>query len=90
MSYRQSRLDEVAFQRQFEEAVNMAMRHVGVNYSEALELVFTPIGEQGGLSVAEFVRRGQLTQARRALAELIEGHKRGRSSEKVVFGGPLK
>lgn len=48
MVYKRSRLDEIAFQKQFEEALNLAMHHIGVNYSEALELVFTPLREQGG------------------------------------------
>jgi hypothetical protein len=84
MVYKHSRLDEIAFQRQFEEALNLAMHHIGVNYSEALELVFTPLREQGGLSVADFVRRGQLPQAKRALADLIDSRKRADLSRRVV------
>lgn len=76
MSYKHPRLDEVAFQKQFEEAVNLAMHHAGVNYSEALELLFTTLQEQGGLSVVDYVRRGQLSQAKRALSEVIDVRKR--------------
>ncbi|MBM3381340.1 MAG: hypothetical protein FJY29_02755 [Betaproteobacteria bacterium] len=87
MVYKNSRLDEVAFQRQFEEALNLAMHHIGVNYSEALELVLTPLREQGGLSVADYVRRGQLPQAKRALVDLIDSRKRSGGSSRVV-GAP--
>lgn len=76
MAYKHSRLDEVAFHRHFEEAVSMAMRHVGVNYSEALELVFTPLSQAGGASVADYVRRGHIAMAKRALAELIDDRRR--------------
>lgn len=84
MSYRHTRVDELVFQRQFEEAVNMAMNHVGVNYSEALELVFMPMKDLGGLSVAEFVRRGQLAQAKRALSELIDDRKRAMGASRLT------
>lgn len=76
MVYKTTRLDPNTFQKQFEEALNLAMAHIGVNYSEALELVFTPISEKGGHSVADLVRRGQLLHAKAALAELIDTHKR--------------
>ncbi|MEN9529989.1 MAG: hypothetical protein RI932_1862 [Pseudomonadota bacterium] len=85
MVYKNSRLDEIAFQRQFEEALNLAMHHIGINYSEALELVFTPLREQGGLSVADYVRRGQLPQAKRALVDLIDSRKRSQGSNRVVM-----
>jgi hypothetical protein len=83
MSHKLKRCDEVAFQHQFEEAVQLAMRHVGLNYSEALELVFLPVKEQGGLSVAEFVRRGNLPQAKRALSSLLDERR------KVIFSSSL-
>jgi hypothetical protein len=76
MAYKHSRLDEVALHRHFEEAVSMAMRHVGVNYSEALELIFTPLNHAGGVSVADHVRRGHISLAKRALAELIDDRRR--------------
>lgn len=85
MVYKRSRLDEIAFQKQFEEALNLAMHHIGVNYSEALELVFTPLREQGGLSVADYVRRGQLPQAKRALVELIDNQKRSANSRRLAM-----
>jgi hypothetical protein len=85
MVYKRSRLDEIAFQKQFEEALNLAMHHIGVNYSEALELVFTPLREQGGLSVADYVRRGQLPQAKRALVELIDDQKRSANSSRLAL-----
>jgi hypothetical protein len=85
MVYKRSRLDEIAFQKQFEEALNLAMHHIGVNYSEALELVFTPLREQGGLSVADYVRRGQLPQAKRALVELIDDQKRSAKSSRLAL-----
>ena len=85
MVYKRSRLDEIAFQKQFEEALNLAMHHIGVNYSEALELVFTPLREQGGLSVADYVRRGQLPQAKRALVELIDDQKRSANSSRLAM-----
>jgi hypothetical protein len=85
MVYKRSRLDEIAFQKQFEEALNLAMHHIGVNYSEALELVFTPLREQGGLSVADYVRRGQLPQAKRALVELIDDQKRRANSSRLAM-----
>jgi hypothetical protein len=66
----------LTFQKQFEEAINLAMAHIGVNYAEALELVFTPIVDLQGSSVADLVRRGQLPHAKVALAELIDLHKR--------------
>lgn len=84
MVYKRSRLDEIAFQRQFEEALNLAMHHTGVNYSEALELVFTPLRDQGGLSVADYVRRGQLPQAKRALVELIDIQRRSAASSRLA------
>ncbi|NBW80616.1 hypothetical protein EBR21_02575 [bacterium] len=76
MAYKHSKLDEVAFHRHFEEAVSMAMRHVGVNYSEALELIFTPLHQAGGVSVADHMRRGHISLAKRALAELIDDRRR--------------
>ncbi len=76
MVYKTTRLDPTTFQKQFEEALNLAMAHIGVNYSEALDLVFTPMGEYQGNSVADLVRRGQLQHAKVALAELIDTHKR--------------
>ena len=82
MAFKNGRKDPIAFQRQFEEALSLAMHHTGVNYSEALELVFTPLQEHGGISVAEFVRRGQTPQAKRALVALIEIQKR--SSKRYV------
>lgn len=84
MPYRQTRVDEVVFQRQFEEALNMAMNHAGMNYSEALELVFTPLNNLGGTSVVEFVRRGQLAQAKRALSELIDDRKRAIGASRLT------
>ena len=75
MALKNLRTDPLAFQRQFEEALNLAMHHIGVDYSEALELVFTPLREHGGLSVAEYVRKGQMSQAKRALVELIDSRK---------------
>lgn len=85
MVYKRCRLDEIAFQKQFEEALNLAMHHIGVNYSEALELVFTPLRQQGGLSVADYVRRGQLPQAKRALVELIDDQKRSANSSRLAM-----
>jgi predicted xylose isomerase-like sugar epimerase len=76
MTYRYSRLDSLALQKQFEEALALAMNQMGVGYSEALELVFTPVTDLDGLSVADFVRRGQLPQAKKALALLIDNHRR--------------
>lgn len=84
MSYKHTRLDEASFQRQFEEAVNLAMNHVGVNYSEALELVFMPLQQRDGLSVAEYVRRGQLVQAKQALVELIDIRKRSLGARRLT------
>jgi len=84
MVYKRSRVDEIASQRQFEEALNLAMHHTGVNYSEALELVFTPLRDQGGLSVADYVRRGQLPQAKRALVELIDNQRRSAASSRLA------
>lgn len=76
MVYKTTRLDQKTFQKQFEEALNLAMAHIGVNYSEALDLVFMPLGELQGSSVADLVRRGQLPHAKLALAELIDAQKR--------------
>lgn len=88
MVYKATRLEPVVFQKQFEEALNLAMAHIGVNYSEALELVFTPINEQGGNSVADLVRRGQLLHAKAALVELIESQKRCASLKNRVYKNP--
>lgn len=88
MVYKATRLEAVVFQKQFEEALNLAMAHIGVNYSEALELVFTPINEQGGNSVADLVRRGQLLHAKAALVELIESQKRRASLKNRVYKNP--
>jgi hypothetical protein len=83
MTFRHSRLDGIALQKQFEEALALAMNQMGVGYSEALELVFTPVHELDGMSVADFVRRGQIPQARSALAQLIDDHRRGGSARTV-------
>ncbi|NBO37442.1 hypothetical protein EBU99_02535 [bacterium] len=85
MTYKRTRLEEVAFQRQFEEAVSLAMHHVGINYSDALDLLFTPLGEEGGLCVADFVRRGQLPLAKQALVQLIETRKRTQTAQRLVY-----
>jgi hypothetical protein len=84
MALRQNVHDENAERRQFEEAVNLAMRHTGVNYSEALELVLTPSSLDGGGCVAEYLRLGQVTQARKVLAELIEDRQHSLRSEKSL------
>jgi hypothetical protein len=88
MVYKATRLEPVVFQKQFEEALNLAMAHIGVNYSEALELVFMPISEQGGNCVADLVRRGQLLHAKAALVELIEAQKRRVVRNNKVYKNP--
>jgi hypothetical protein len=77
-------LDENAARRQLEEAVTLAMRHAGVNYSEALEIVLTPAQRQGGRSVADYLRRGQLADARSALAEIIDDWKAKAPSNQLI------
>ena len=79
--------DENTARRQFEEAVSLAMRHAGVNYSEALEIVLTPARQQGGKSVADYVRRGQIAQARKALADILDDWRELGSSEKPAARG---
>ena len=85
MVYKTTRLDSNTFQKQFEEALNLAMAHIGVNYSEALELVFTPINGLQGNTVADLVRRGQLHHAKMALAELIDSHKRRSALSSQIY-----
>ena len=79
--------DENAARRQLEEAVTLAMRHAGVNYSEALEIVLTPAQRQGGRSVADYLRKGQLAEARSALVEIIDDWKTKASIAQVNRSG---
>lgn len=80
MPFKKARIDETVLERNLNEVVQETLSQVDGDYARAIELVFTPREDKGGVSPSQLVRRGELSKAHRLVADILDDERRAREA----------